>query len=343
MMWGTPEVKQLNLETIRKEIQNSGECTKAEIARKTSLSIVTCNTLLNELLEEQEILAADHQGIKTGRPGRPASQYIYNVDYIHVLGIYVDTHSTGFKIEYVVADAFGQQRQQEEIYAEQMDYNYIEEKIAQILEKDPLIKGISFGIPGVLDSGVVERCDVESFVGVDIKGGLEKRFGIDVEVRNDMDFISYGVYNGASLTTGNLATMFFPTTNNSYVGAGFIIDGKVLNGSSHFSGELSYVAEGFGFTREQQRKMLNDRDEFCELVSRMLLIVIGTIDPKKIVVMGNGINAEELMKIWKICNKVVPENHLPELSADNNIERNYLNGLIQVELNKLQFPLSMPL
>ena len=31
-----------------------------------------------------------------------------------------------------------------------------------MIEKDPLIRGISFGVPGVVDGGIVESCDVES-------------------------------------------------------------------------------------------------------------------------------------------------------------------------------------
>ncbi len=341
MLWSTPEVKQLNKEKIRKEIQNSGECTKAEIARKTSLSIVTCNTLLNEMLQEEEIILAEQEEVRSGRPGRPASQYVYNKDYIHVLGIYVDVHMTEFKLEYIVADAFGSERKHEELYQDTMTYEFIESIIEKVLKEDSKIKRISFGIPGVTDQDVVEECDVKFLIGINIRKSIKEKFGLEADVRNDMDFISYGIYNNESMHSGNLATLFFPEEDGNYVGAGFVIDGKVLHGFSHYSGELSCVAEGFGLSRKRQNEMLHDREEFCELVSKMVMIVIGTIDPEKIVVMGNDIKQKEILQVWELCNEVVSEKHIPDLSVDNNIGQNYLNGLVKNALDKVQFPISL--
>ena len=87
--------------------------------------------------------------------------------------------------------------------------------------------------------------------------------------------------------------------------------------------------------------MLHDREEFCELVSKMVMIVIGTIDPEKIVVMGNDIKQKEIMQVWELCNEVVSEKHIPDLSVDNNIGQNYLNGLVKNALDKVQFPISL--
>ncbi len=259
------------------------------------------------------------------------------------MGVYIDICESDIKLEYVVADASARKDFMKEKREESMDYQYIrEDVIAEVIEKDPLIRGISFGVPGVVDGGIVESCDVESLTGVDIKGNIKRRFGIEAEVRNDMDFISYGIYSGASVE-GDLATIFFPTDENGCVGAGFIIGGKVINGSSQYSGELSYIAEAFGISRKHQEEMRRDRGEFCDLVFKMVMIVIGTVDPEKIVIMGNDINSEELMRVWSKCNEVISKKHIPDISIDSNIERNYAKGLVSIALNKLQFPISMDL
>ena len=75
----------------------------------------------------------------------------------------------------------------------------------------------------------------------------------------------------------------------------------------------------------------------------MVMIVIGTVDPEKIVIMGNDINSEELMRVWSKCNEVISKKHIPDISIDSNIERNYAKGLVSIALNKLQFPISMDL
>ena len=47
----------------------------------------------------------------------------------------------------------------------------------------------------------------------------------------------------------------------------FIKGGKVINGSSQYSGELSYIAEAFGISRKHQEEMRRDRGESAILWS----------------------------------------------------------------------------
>lgn len=87
--------------------------------------------------------------------------------------------------------------------------------------------------------------------------------------------------------------------------------------------------------------MLHDRESFCELVFRMVMIIIGTIDPEKIVIMGNDITQTEVMQVRRLCSKVVSEKHIPDLAVDNNIGQNYLKGMVKNALDKVQFPISL--
>ena len=343
MLWSTPEVKQLNKEKIRKEIQNCEECTKAEIARKTELSIVTCNTLLNEMLKDEEIVYAAEEEIRSGRPGRPASQYVYNKDYMHVLGIYVDDILDYYKIEYVVANSLGEELKREEILKDEITYDMVEAVIEKVLEEDSMIKRVAFGIPGIVDNDIVEECDVETLNGVNIRQNIRDKFGLETNVRNDMEFISYGINNNMELESGNLATLFFTREEGTYVGAGLVIDGKVLHGASHYAGQLSCIAEAFGISKKKQNNMIHDREQFCDLVFKMVMIVIGTMNPEKIVLMGNDIEKADIFKVLDSCSKIISEKNIPDLIVDNNIEQNYLDGLTSFALNKLQFPILMRL
>ncbi len=55
----------------------------------------------------------------------------------------------------------------------------------------------------------MERCDISTIVGVDLEGQLRRKFHIDVEVRNDMDFIAYGAYHTIYNGSANMAAVFF--------------------------------------------------------------------------------------------------------------------------------------
>lgn len=339
MRWSTPEVKQFNKEQVRQEIQRSGKSTKAAISRKTSLSVATCNTAFNEMLKDGEILQVEQEEIHTGRP---ASQYIYNPDYQHVLGMYIHTKGEELIAEYATADSLGNPITRRQLLPKQVDYDFIQTQIEESIQKDPLIRGISLGLPCVIAGGVIEYCDIESLVGINIETRLEERFQMEVEIRNDMDFISYGVYNSLSRKNDNMAIMYFPVGSDSYVGCGFVIDGKVLRGFTKFAGELSYIAEGFGISRQEQLAALQDRERFCSLAAKMVLVVISTIDPEELVLMGNEITDSEAQVIRQSCKQIVSEKHIPKLMVENNIEEHYICGLIRTALNKLQFPLSRP-
>lgn len=88
MVSSTPEVRQLNRERIRRELHVRKTCTKAEMAAWTGLSVSTCNTILNEMRADGEIIRTSQED---GYVGRPASRFEYNADYLHVLVVYVVT------------------------------------------------------------------------------------------------------------------------------------------------------------------------------------------------------------------------------------------------------------
>jgi len=337
MVRNTPEVKQLNKELIRRAIQKNEKCTKASISKEANLSIATCNTIFNEMLEDGEIIRIDQEEIYMGRP---ASQFAYNPDYQHVLVMYIENEQGVNAIEYAVADAMGNQICREHVHPEIITYDLIAKLVTNVIKEDSLIQGIAFGLPGISHHGVIVNCDVESMIGVDVVGQLQTQFGIEVEIRNDMDFVSNGVYHAVEHTGGNMATMYFPLKEASCVGCGFIIDGKVLRGHSKFAGELSYIAEAFGISRKKQAEMLMNRTAFRELVSRMILIVCGTIDPEIIMLMGNEIDEVDLAVIREHCSKVISDKHIPRLIVDNRIAEYYINGLVRVALDQRQFPIS---
>lgn len=337
MIRSTPEVKQLNKERIRREIQKSEKCTKAGISKETMLSVATCNTIFNELLEAGEIIQAEQEEIYMGRP---ASLFKYNPDYQHVLVMYISNEQGINMVEFAVADALGKQIRREQVHPEAITYEVIENLTADIIKKDLLIQGMTFGIPGVSRHGIIEYCDVESMIGVDLEGQLKERFKFEVEMRNDMDFLSTGVYHTVSHGGGNLATIYFPVTDTGYVGCGFVIDGKVLRGHSKFAGEISYVAKGYGIPRQQQMEMLSDRTSFRELVAKMVVTVIATIDPETVMVMGNEVDQKDLAVVRKLCEAVVSEKHIPQILIDNRVSDYFINGLIRVALDRLQFPIS---
>ncbi|MEI2777044.1 MAG: ROK family protein [Tetrasphaera sp.] len=334
MVRSTPEVRQLNRERIRRQVQARKTCTKAEMSQWTSLSVSTCNTILNEMRADGEIL---YMAQEDGYVGRPATRFTYNPDYLHVLGVYVLGERGRNTVEFAVADALGQVRSRGRQHPESITYPVIEELIAEQLRADPLIRGIAFGFPGVAQGGVIDYCDVETLVGVDVAALVRARFTITPEVHNDMDFIATGVYNSVPHNGGNLATVLFP--EDAYVGCGLIIDGQAVRGHTGFAGELYHILDGFGISRAAQRQALQDRAAFRDLAAKVVLIIGCTVDPEVVMLMGHNIDESDLAEVRKSCAAIVPEAHLPRLVASNDISEHYVSGLVRVGLDKLLFQL----
>lgn len=336
MLWNTPEVKQLNSERVRREIQKTPKCTKAMVAKETSLSVATCNTIFNELLQAGEIRTCDQE---EAIMGRPAIRFEYNEDFCHVLGISV-TIGKQEEINYMIGNALGDVIKQDRVSHGNVDGAKILEVVQQCIEQDPLIRCVTVGIPGVAADGVIERCDVEGLVGEPLAEEVKKKTGIDTIVGNDMDITSYGIYQSTFVGQGNLCTVLFPPEGESYVGAGMIIDGKILHGASEFAGEIRYVAEAFGVTTSDMKKLRKDKEQLIDFAVKMATILIATIDPQKIVLMGEGLEAKDALKIRNGCGKIVSDRHVPKIEIDNEGDENYATGLIRLALNHISFPLS---
>ena len=153
----TPEVRQLNRERIRRAIQQRETFTKAEVSRWTSLSVSTCNTILNEMRADGETL---HVSQEDSYVGRPASRYRYNPDHLHALVVNVTAEGGRPTISLAVANAVGEILRRGERQLDEITCSTIEAFIADQLSTDRLISGIALGIPGITLDGVIERCDV---------------------------------------------------------------------------------------------------------------------------------------------------------------------------------------
>lgn len=336
MHWNTPEVKQLNSEKIRMEIQKNPKCTKAMIAKEVSLSVATCNTIFNELLASREIRVVDQENAIMGRP---AIRFEYNEDYYHVMGI-IASIGKEEKLEYIIGNALGEIIDSGYVVSDGIDGKQIEELVGKCIAGDKLIKCITVGLPGVNAKGIIERCDISGLVGEPLEKNLKDKFGIDVIVDNDTDIISYGIYHSVFAGKGNLATVLFPAEGDSYVGSGLIINGKILGGASEFAGEIRYIAEAFGITTNEMKVIRKNRTQLLDYAIKMLVILISTIDPRKIVVIGEDFEPDDLEELKAGCERIVSKLHVPEIEIQKNGNADYKHGLMRLAINKISFPLS---
>lgn len=331
----TIHVKQINTELIRKTLKVLASATKANLAQATGLSIATCGTILNELLETGEVLE-DEQEDSHG--GRPAKRFMYNAHFSYIACIYIKVEEFSHSLTYTVANSIGEYI--ESGYEEMPSVNatMIDRLIEQLIHTYGNIKAIGIGIPGVAHQGTIQICDAQELIKVPLASQLKKKYSIDIIIENDMNLMAYGFYQKQQYDQEKtIAVVTF--IKGSFPGAGLMIDGHIHKGNTRFAGEISFLA--FGITREEQYAQLHQSSTFIPLAAKMLVNLIATINPEKIALTGDQVHSEQIKDLYNACLEYIAVEHMAELHMLEQPDQDYMYGLISMTLESLDYALQL--
>lgn len=131
----------------------------------------------------------------------------------------------------------------------EMGYEYtitsMKEAISTLLKETnntkETIEGIGFGFPGQIDykKGIVRLSpNIPGWSEVSITTEIEKEFGIPTRVDNDVNCAALGeLHFGAGVGCENIVCI----TVGTGIGAGIIINGKLVRGASNAAGEIGHI------------------------------------------------------------------------------------------------------
>ena len=322
-------VKKANVELVTTVLRKKGQATRAEIALATGLSVATCGNILRELLATGEIWEGEL--IKSGG-GRPSRRFIYNANYSLALCIGVMSDRSSHILDYALVNLQGQIIKQEASTHDTITFNTIDNLIGKILKENLAIRIIGVGIPGMVRDGVVKYCDAEALNGLSIKSMLKDRYDLEVVVENVMHLMVYGYYNNNPELAGkSLAVLLAPEKH--LIGAGFIINGHLLKGSSNLAGEINYLP--YGLSRAELLEQCNNKKTFIPIIVKAVTSIIPIINPAYLVLTGSLFKPEMIEVIQKQCSEIIPSEFLPQFLFQQDLEEDYLKGIISVTLETL--------
>ncbi|MFD0714656.1 ROK family protein [Paenibacillus sp. GCM10027626] len=291
--------------------------------------MATCGNILNELLQSGEALELE---LEESSGGRPARRYKLNADYSYIACLYVKSEGGVHSMTYGVANLLGELVEEQTSVLEGIEYDSIEHQLDALIERHGNIKAIGIGIPGVVNNGVIGVCDIAALSGRELGAELKGKYGLEVTVENDMNLTVYGFYR---LQNFDAEQTFAVVTlaKDTFPGAGFIVNGNILRGNTHFAGEVSYLP--FALTREEQLKRTSTSSGFLPLAVQITTSIAALINPVSIALTGE-LSSEELMEeIYAGCLQYIPQEHMPELLVKKNTHDEYLHGLVSVTLESL--------
>ena len=265
-----------------------------------------------------------------GGIGRPSDVFAYNRHFRHFLciALYKDDM---IRIEVSVADALGTIVYKERSDCHTLQSGDVERLVDQWMEKDPLIRAIGIGIPGIPIDHVIRMCDIRELEQVNFVQIFRERYGVDVVVLSDIDLVTDYLYHRHQPSyPGDFAVIHYPAREGVInVECGAMVNGHLLRGNCCFPGKLDQITEVFGIPVEEQRRMLHDREEFRRLVSLHLMMVCGTLDPADVVLMGNGMQQDDVEEIRQRCLAAMPNCTLPKVACADSFYPCFVDGLLR--------------
>lgn len=347
MLVGKPQLlKNLNSDIVRDLIYKEGPVSKPEIAERTALSLPTVKKRVELLLREGWIRESGRSGEGVGRKAT-----MYEADRSHnmILMLYKNGGFTAYLVDITGMIHF------EKRYTFEASgvLGYTEFLCACIGELTNRISGtvLSIGVtvPGVVRrSGLIKHIpDIPEWEKFNLQEELQRRFGVDVLVENDIRMMTLGYYERN--LCGQFSDIVYIFAERA-LSAGIIIDGHLHRGFENFAGELGFLIFHENLNRKDQPLKgrgdfetsvmevleLLDRDkankelveQYYDLLAKGIVSVGCVTAPEIVVIQGKYLNEVVLEHITERVRSYFPKDVLPKLQINTDCTCD-VQGLIQ--------------
>lgn len=330
MISNTKNLRQLNKSQLLNVLKTEPNATKNKLAKLTGLSVATCGNILKDCIESGEVFEIE-LGESTG--GRPSRQFIFNKNHAYIANIYPRHEGQSTSIAVNVNNLLGQSIYTNNVECDLEVISELDDIVTNLIKLYPNIKVLSFGIPGVVDHGIVGVCDIEELIDFKFQSYFEDKFNLSVTVDNDVNLSAIGFYSQLDDNSDqDLAYIYFPLDGNP--GAGIIVNGQIINGFSNFAGEVSYMPSLM--SRHKQGNIQQNPTDFATYVSTIIMNINCVINPKTIVLAGYCFSVNILQDIKQNLIKFSRVNYVPNIQFEEDLHDSYLNGLIYKGLKQLK-------
>jgi len=226
-------------------LRTHGRTSQAEIARATGLSRTTVSTLVAELKEGGVVFEVDAKA-HDSRGGRPGVQLVLEDSSKAVIGIdfghsHVQVALGGLSREVLAERTCELDVDRQAQTALDAAARMVREVLAQAGVKREAVVCAGIGIPGPVDRahGTVGSATIlPGWRGLRIAAEMESRLGLPVEIENDANCGALAEMTwGAGRDCSNFAYIKAATG----IGAGLVVDGRLLHGASGTAGEIGHT------------------------------------------------------------------------------------------------------
>ena len=319
-------MKELNKRQLRRILRQCKEATKPELADRTGLSVVTINSLLEDLLKTGEVVQS---GLAPSGGGRPSTRYQYRPDYRYAVLLYGHQSEGRNLMHLAVVNLMGECVWRKEEYFDEILVERFEAVLDDVIGRFPEIGLLAFGLPGEVVDDVVTIHDYQALVGPEFMAHYKERYHLPVVFENDINAMTYGACREGDVEKATVAGIYLPRIYPP--GAGLVIQGKIYYGTSHCAGELAGLPvpvswDSLDYGRE------NDVLENLKL----LTAVYGfTVAPETLIFYGDFFTEELQEQLRAYSGRLLEGKFHMDLIFAENLERDYEEGMKRLALEAL--------
>jgi len=270
-------IKEFNELKVLRLVKEEGTVSRIDISKKTNISKPTVSEITHRLIENGFLYEVG-KGKSSLKGGKKPILLKLNLLAGAVIGIEIKRSFSNIALANLDSQII---RKYKITYSIGSSNKFIFDKIFNQIEnilylpevKDTKKWGIAIGIPGLIDynKGTLRVADtLQGWDNLSIRDIFEKRFGFPTYVENDVKVISIGErFYGSGKNVKNLVCLWI----GEGIGAGIVIDGKLIRGITGSAGEIGYNELGYWLKSVENFPLLFDnQSDFGEIISEPVLI-----------------------------------------------------------------------
>ena len=319
-------MKELNKRQLRRILRQCKEATKPELADRTGLSVVTINSLLEDLLKTGEVVQS---GLAPSGGGRPSTRYQYRPDYRYAVLLYGHQSEGRNLMHLAVVNLMGECVWRKEEYFDEILVESFEAVLDDVIGRFPEIGLLAFGLPGEVVDDVVTIHDYQALVGPEFMAHYKERYHLPVVFENDINAMTYGACWEGDVEKATVAGIYLPRIYPP--GAGLVIQGKIYYGTSHCAGELAGLPVPVSWDSLDYGR---EHDVLEHL--KLLTAVYGfTVAPETLIFYGDFFTEELQEQLRAYSGRLLEGKFHMDLIFAENLERDYEEGMKRLALEAL--------
>ncbi|AIQ41944.1 ROK family transcriptional regulator [Paenibacillus sp. FSL R7-0297] len=321
-------IREVNINLVRQVLKERGQATKRQIAEYSGLSIVTVGTVLQILMERNEVTLG---GQVSSSGGRPSQQYIYNEEFALALIVFTHEEQNVIYIHRTIVTLAGRCLFEDKTAVLRVDLAAFETVIDSSLQMCPAIQAIGLGLPGAEVDGKMIVSDYDALLGVPVAEHFRQRYGKPVVIENDVNAAVIGYCRRMKEEEGSVIYLYFP--DRFEPGAGIFINGKLYKGKRGFAGEVANIPLGIPWG---DPRLISSFAELTDAIARLAVAVSSVLNPDAVILYGSFLNEGHLQALAEKCGALLPDAAIPRVLLSEDFAADYIQGMIVQTLGTLE-------